>query len=196
VALEDILHSIRADTDAQIGELESAAAAEIASIAARADAESARVHGESAASLDARTDREVAGILDRARLDARRASLRAIETAYQGVVTELGELLGTVRGTAIYPDVFVRLLDEGLGVLDESSRLLVDAADEELARTVVRERGLDGLVVEVRRSTAGGLDLATEDGRVVHNTFESRLDRAEGRLRGLVARELSDREAP
>lgn len=196
MALEDILRSIRADTDGVIRELEAATAVEIASIAARADAEAQRVQREAAASRDVVAAREAARLLDRARLDARRASLRAIESAYQDVLMELRARLGTIRGSDAYPDLFRRLLDEGLGVLEDATRLAVDAADVALARAVVSERGVERLVVDVGEPTAGGLDLATEDGRAVHNTFESRFGRADGRLRCLVARELPDGEPP
>lgn len=196
MALEDILRSIRADTEAETREFEAASAAEIASIATRADAEAKRVQREAAESRGIMTAREVAQILDRARLDARRASLRAIESAYQDVLMELRSRLGTIRGTEGYPDVFRRLLDEGLGVLEDATRLSVDAADIALAQEVVSERGAERILVEVGEPTAGGLDLATEDGRVVRNTFESRFGRADGRLRCLVARELPDEETP
>ena len=151
---------------------------------------------QAAGSRDLVAAREAARLLDCARLDARRTSLRAIESAYQDVLIELRARLGAIRGSDAYPDVFRRLLDEGLGVLEDATRLTVDAADVALARAAVGERGASQLVVEVGESSAGGLDLATDDGRVVRNTFESRFARADGRLRCLVARELPDGEAP
>lgn len=195
MALEDILRSIRADTDAQIREIEAATAAEVASIAARADAEATRVEGAAAASRDGATAREVARTLDLAHLDARRDRRRAIEDAYQDALVDVRTALAAVRGTEAHTVVFRRLLDESLGVLGDATRLSVDDADVEIARAAAHAAGAEQLVVESRGSTVGGLDLATDDGRVVHNTFESRLIRADGRLRCLVSDALSEDDA-
>ncbi len=195
MALDDILRAIRADTDAEIRNSHTASAAEATAIAEAAEAEAERVERDASASLDVVTDREVGHITDRAQLDARRASLGVIELAYQDALVELGARLGTIRNTGAYPDVLARLLAEGLGVLDDATRIIVDPADVELVQAMLTDFTADELAVEPGQSTAGGLDLATDDGRRLHNTFESRLARADGRLRSLVARELADGRA-
>jgi vacuolar-type H+-ATPase subunit E/Vma4 len=192
VALDDILRSIRAGADAEISELEAAGASEVAAIGARASAEALAAEHEAAMSRDRAAEQEAIRIVDRARLEARREALNAVEVAYQETLGALRVRLATVRGTDAYPDVFARLLDEALSALPLATRATVDPADGKLASGLLVERGRDDIVVEPSLTSAGGLDVWSDGARTVRNTFESRLERADGRLRGLVAAHLPD----
>lgn len=190
--LNDILRAIRADTDAQLEALEAAAAAEVAAIEARADTEAQQAEQQAARARDRHAEREASRLVDDARLEARRAMLRAVEAAYQNVLGDLRNRLAAVRHSESYPTILVGLLEEGLDVIGRTdiTQVSVDRADVDLARGLVFERLPGAVVVAAAAPCLGGLDLATDDGRVVRNTFESRLARADDRLRGLVAEQL------
>lgn len=190
MALDDILRSIRAGADAEVRELEAACTNEVAAIAARAETEAITAEQDAATSRDRATEREVSRIIDRARLEARRAALDAVEVAYQESLDAVRVRLGTIRTTDVYPSIFARLLDEALGVIPTAQRVSVDPADLELARAVLADRGLAGIAVEPTATCTGGIDLSTDHDRTVRNTFESRLEQADGRLRRLVATRL------
>lgn len=192
MALDDILRSIRAGADAEVRQLEAAGANEIAAIVARADAEGLEAEREATMSRDRGADREAIRIVDRARLEARREALSAVEVAYQESLDALRARLGTIRGTDAYPRIVAHLLGEALRVLPLATRASVDPADIELATDLLVQRGRDEIAVEPTLSCAGGLDLSADHERTVRNTFESRLERADGRLRGLVAAHLPD----
>ena len=191
--LDGILVTIRGEAARERQNLVDAGAAEVTAIKAAAAEQAAEAQRAAATSLDAAADREVARIVNRARLEATRNTITEVETAYQEVLETLRVRLGAVGGTARYRDVVARLLDEGLDVLPDATTVGVDLADVELVRSVLAERERDLLVVEATRSCLGGVVLATDDGRVVKNTFDSRLDRADRRLRRLVADRIPER---
>lgn len=190
MALDDILRSIRAGADAEVRELEAACTNEVAAIVTRAETEAITAEQEAATSRDRATDREVSRIIDRARLEARRAALDAVEVAYQESLAAVRVRLETIRTTDVYPSIFTRLLDEALGVIPTAQRVSVDPADLELARALLAERDRADIAVEPTATCAGGVDVSTDHDRTVRNTFESRLERADGRLRRLVATRL------
>jgi vacuolar-type H+-ATPase subunit E/Vma4 len=192
MALDDILRSIRAGADAEVHELEAACTNEVAAIVARAETEAIAAEQDAATSRRRGAERDASRIIDRARLEARRVALDAVEVAYQESLDAVRIRLGTVRTTGVYPLIFARLLDEALAVIPGAQRVSVDPADVELAHTLLAERQLPHIAVEPMLTCAGGLDVATDHDRTVRNTFESRLEQADGRLRRLVAAQLPD----
>jgi V/A-type H+-transporting ATPase subunit E len=192
MALDDILRSIRAGADAEVRELEATCASEVAAIVARAEADATAVEQDAAASRQHGTEREASRLIDRARLEARRAALDAVEVAYQESIEALRVPLGTIRDTCAYPMIFAGLLDEALGVIPAARRVSVDPVDLELAQALLAERDLADVAVEPTSTCDGGLDLSTDHDRTVRNTLESRLEQADGRLRQLVAARLPD----
>ena len=189
---DGILRAIRTDTDTRLREIADATAAEVAVITSRAEAAAGEAETAATNALDLTTDRQVASIVDRARLDARRARLRSIESAYQTTLDAVRARLGGVRATAAYREIVAALLDEALRVVPDPERAVVDAADTGLVRVLLDERVLGCAVVASHTPRLGGLDLEAADGRVVRNTFDARLDRADVRLRALVAGHLPD----
>ncbi|MDH3754681.1 MAG: V-type ATP synthase subunit E [Acidimicrobiia bacterium] len=193
--LDDILTAIRSEADAEIREIRASCAAEVAALAAEADEQALEAERAAAASRDLAADREVARIVNRAALEATRKMMSAVEIAYQEALDALRVRLGAVRDTAEYPDILARLLDEVLDVLPDATGVLVDPADTELVGSLLVERDRRGLAVETASTCLGGVELVTDDGRAVRNTFESRLQRADGRLRRLVAQHIPDRDS-
>ncbi len=192
MALDDILRSIRTSSDAQVRELEVACTDQIAAIVARAETEAIAAEHDAATSRESVAERETARIVDRARLEARREALGAVEVAYQESLDALRVRLGTIRATDEYPLIFARLLEEALRVIPHPQRVSIDPADLELARAMLAERDLADIAVEPTTTCAGGLDVSTDHDRTVRNTFESRLEQADGRLRRLVVARLPD----
>ncbi|MDH3298918.1 MAG: V-type ATP synthase subunit E [Acidimicrobiia bacterium] len=195
MALDAILASIESDGENVIGELEDTAARRVAALEDKARAEATRVEQDAAAGRSRVAEQEAARLVDRARLEARRASLEAVETAYQEALVDLRTRLSSLRGTGSYPTILARLLDEALSLLPDATRVDVDPADVELVESLLAERDRAGVEVTASSPRWGGLELRTADGRVLHNTFESRLERADRLLRQLVAGQLSDEGA-
>ncbi|MDH3294348.1 MAG: V-type ATP synthase subunit E family protein [Acidimicrobiia bacterium] len=192
MALDGILATIGSDGDSVVRELEDTATRRVAALADKARAEAIRVEQETAASRNRIAEQEAARLVDRARLEARRASLDAVETAYQEALADLRIRLSSLRGAGSYPVILARLLDEGLSLLPDATGVDVDPADVELMGSLLAERGRSEVEVVTTSSRSGGLDLLAADGRLLRNTFESRLGRADRQLRQLVAEQLAD----
>ena len=192
MALDDILATIESDGDVAIRELEDTAARRVAEFADKARAEAIRAEQEATPSRNRVDEQEAARLVDRARLEVRRASLDAVDTAYQEALVDLRARLSSLRRAGSYPAILAPLLDEALSLLPDATRVDVDPADVELVRSLLAERDQARVEVVATSPLSGGLDLFTADGRVLHNTFESRLERSDRLLRQLVARQLSD----
>lgn len=187
MAVDDILAAIRAETDAEIERVRARAAGEVETILARGRDEAAAAEERTAAARDAAATRDAERIVNRARLTADRRLWAAAEEIYQDLVGEVRVRLAALWGTLRYRDLFGRLLDECLAVLPDASPVLVDPQDEALVRGLPVVAGSGGTTVEASLRTMGGLEVATDDGRFVRNTFESRLERADIHLRLLAA---------
>ncbi len=192
MALDAILATIESDAGTVIGELEDTAARRANELADKARIEATRVEQEAATSRSRGAEQEAARLVDRARLESRRASLDAVESAYQEALADLRIRLSSLRGAGSYQAILGGLLDEALSLLPDATRVDVDPADVELVKSLLAERDRAGVEVVATSSRSGGLDLMTADGRLLHNTFESRLERADPMLRQLVAVQLSD----
>lgn len=194
MALEDILTAIRSETEGEIQEIRDTCDEEVAAVRAEARDHAAEAEGIGARSRDLAADREVARIVNRAALRADQELKRSVELAYQEILDTLRARLGSIRGTSDYRVAMARLLDEGLDVLPDATAVRVDPMDVELAQALLSERDREDLVIEESLTSDGGLDVVTDDGRAVLNTFEVRLERADGRLRRLAAEQLPDRD--
>ena len=109
---------------------------------------------------------------------------RAIRDVFDAALTGLAG----VRARSDYPAIFRALADEALAGVEGEFELLVDAADVDLARQYLGERGA---VADVKTdiSTTGGLIVVTERGTVLRrNTLEDRLDK----LRGLAQADVAE----
>jgi len=188
VGLEDILAAIRADTDAEVADVLALARGEVSTIEAQA-----RIDGERAAADILRTAEDSARteadqIVIRARTAVQRRLALAGEDEYRRTLDRLREELRDLRSTPRYRAVLDALLDEALGRLPQASVVLVDPRDTSLAADLVGGRDGPAPRVEGSLATMGGVSVATDDGRSVHNTFEVRMERADGVLRTIATR--------
>jgi vacuolar-type H+-ATPase subunit E/Vma4 len=165
-----------------------------------------------AALLEAETREEAARIVDAARVEARALEERAVQAGEAGLQREaeqrralarlaaagamreareaaFGEFLAGVRARlealregSEYPSLLRALIRESSAALPAATVLRVDPRDERLAASLVRDLDLALDVVAVL-DTAGGVELASGDGRTVRNTLEERLANAEPPLR-------------
>lgn len=188
MALDDILAAITAEADAEITRVDQAAREKVEAIRRRAEEEANRAEAAASSVLDDDAKRARAQVVNRARLAVERRVSATAEEIYQELMEEVEQRLAGVRSRPDYPELFRRLFDECRAILDDGRLIRIDPADEALARTVLEQAGSDGFVVDSGLASAGGLELATADGRRrVQNTFESRTWRADRALRSLAA---------
>lgn len=188
MALDDILAAITAEADAEITRVDQAAREKVEAIRRRAEEEANRAEAAASSVLDDDAKRARAQVVNRARLAVERRVSATAEEIYQELMEEVEQRLAEVRSRPDYPELFRRLFDECRAILDDGRLIRIDPADEALAHKVLEQAGSDGFVVDSGLASAGGLELATADGRRrVQNTFESRTWRADRALRSLAA---------
>jgi V/A-type H+-transporting ATPase subunit E len=194
MALEELLASLETEAAEETARLGAATQLEADQILAEARAEARALRertcreGEDEALEEA--ERRRAG----ARLKAAAALREAHEEAFQAFVEDVRAHLAGVRERPGYPAVLGALVQEALAALPAASSLRVDPRDEAAARKLLGEVDVS-LELETALETAGGVDLASGDGRTVRNTLEERLENAEPALRVLHGGLLADREA-
>ncbi len=191
MALADILAALDAEADEEIARVTAQTSEHFERL--RHETRELASSAEQAASsaLDDEAERRRAQIVNRARLVVERRVSAAIEEIYQELLRGVSRRLAEVRDQPDYEGLFRRLLDECRAVLPDGRVVRVDPADEAVCRRVLASEGCDGLVVETSLQSAGGLELATADGRrAVWNTFESRVWRADRALRSVAAAEV------
>lgn len=186
MGLADILAAIERDGDERVREIEAGAAQKAAALVDHAVAEAAARRTSAAHALDDRTRREVDRIINQARLAADREMRAARESLYREGREMMLRRLEEQRLGAGYGALLQRLLEEGLAVLPTARFVRCDPRDSDLVETMLETLRRPELSVQPELSTIGGLDVATNDGRAVRNSFEARLAKAEPHLRRLA----------
>jgi len=196
MGLEDILAAIRTDTDAEIAEVRARAGDEVSSIEAKAriDGEAAAAAILEAAERAARTEADQ--IVLRARSTVEHRLMEAVEDEYQQTLAHLRDVLSKIRGTSRYRAVLHVLLEEALHRLPDATMVSVDPADVSLINELLGERDSPKLDIETSTGCISGVTVSTDDGRSVHNTFEIRIERADGLFRAIAGQYLTVAESP
>ena len=186
MALADLLRVIEADAAAERARADHKAALEAAAIVERARREARALAAELAAAPEpaARADAERARAL--ARLDAARAVRVEREDAFSSLRAGVRSELGALRASGGYPALFRALLTEARAALPAAAELRIDRRDLDLATPLAR-----GLRVDPTLDTSGGIELASDDGRIIRNTVEERLANADLLLRSRFVRRLA-----
>lgn len=181
MGLQDILETIRLESEDTAAHLIADAEAEAERTLARARDLAADEERRLAGSRDDRLRNERARVLSRGFLEAAEARRGAREEVYQAAVDRLIERLGEVRRSARYPELLGSLLDEAVATMPDARTILVDSGDSQLAERMLIDRRLD-TTVETGDIPLGGLMLAAP-GKTIDNRLATRLERAESHLR-------------
>jgi V/A-type H+-transporting ATPase subunit E len=186
MALDDLLRAIESDAAAERARAERETASQATAIVQRARQQAGELEAELSATpeAEARAEAETARAL--ARLEASGAVRAAQEEAFASLLTRIRAELAALRDTGLYPELFRALLAESRAALPAARRLRVDRRDLDLATPLA-----GGLQVDPALDTWGGVELGSDDGRIVRNTVEERLANAELVLRRRFAQRLA-----
>ena len=192
MALGEILQAIERDAADRISEIENEAERRSSIVIEQAEGEAAHRREIAAHAMDNRTTREVDRIVNQAHLIADRTMRAARESLYSEAREMMLKRLAEQRVGAGYPALVERLLDEALAVLPTARFVRCDPRDAELIESTLQRMRRPELAVQPELTTIGGLDVSTNDGRAIRNTFEARLAKAEPHLRRLAAEALPE----
>jgi V/A-type H+-transporting ATPase subunit E len=187
MALSDLLAGLKAEAAAEDARLDVETRAEATRIAAAAHDEARILQKQTLRVVDDELRREAETRRARARLAAAAAVRQAREEAFQAFLAEVRRRLEAVRVSPSYPRVLRALLRESLTALPAAAVLRVDPRDERMAADLLAELGAK-LEIAGMLETAGGVELARGEDRVVRNTVEERFANAEPALRLLFGR--------
>ena len=190
--LADLLQAIEAEADEELVRLERETATEAEELVESARSEARALSAELAAAPEPAARREAERATALARLDAAAGLREAREEAFASVLDGVRAELSTLRHSGRYPELLRALVAESRAALPAAAVLRVDPRDAELARPLA-----GGLRLESELETWGGVELGSDDGRIVRNTLEERLANAEPLLRlGFADRLARSAESP
>lgn len=192
MALEKLLASLETEAAAEAAQLEAETEQEAARILEGARAEALALAEQVARSGEEELRQEAEQRRAAARLEAAAALREARERAFQEFLAEVRARLADLRGLPGYPATLRALVRESLAALPTAATVRVDPRDEALVRELLDELGTEAEVSTTLES-AGGVELATADGRTARNTIEERLENAEQELRLLFGELLAGR---
>jgi vacuolar-type H+-ATPase subunit E/Vma4 len=190
MALGDLLAGLEAEAASDRARREAETRQEADRIVEAARAEARALQEQAALASERELEQEVEQRRAQARLSVAAAVREAREEAFREFVAEVRVRLAALRDGAEYPSVLRALIRESTTALATGSMLRVDPRDERLATDLARELGAELNVVAVLE-TAGGVELASADGRTVRNTVEERLANTEPALRLLFGEALA-----
>jgi V/A-type H+-transporting ATPase subunit E len=191
MALDDLLRAIEADAAAERARADRETASEATAIVQQARRQANELEAELSATPEAEARAEAERARALARLDASGALRSAQEEAFASLLAGIRADLAAVRDTSGYPQLFHSLLAESRAALPAARRLRVDRRDLDLATPLA-----GGLDIDPALDTWGGVELASDDGRIVRNTVEERLANAELLLRRRFAQWLATTPDP
>jgi len=187
MALSDLLAGLKAEAADEDARLTAETRAEVTRIDAAAQGEARILHEEALRVVEDELRGEAETRRARARLAAAATVRQAREEAFHEFLTAVRRRLEAVRESPSYPTVLRALLRESLRALPAAAVLRVDPRDERLAADLLGELGAE-LEIAATLETAGGVELARGEDRVVRNTVEERFANAEPALRLLFGR--------
>ncbi|MGD2101099.1 MAG: V-type ATP synthase subunit E [Acidimicrobiia bacterium] len=187
MALNEILETIRSESEETVSSVVASAHVEAEETLDRARAVAAGEKRRLSRAFDDRARQERSRILSRAHLEAAQERRAAREQIYLEALEGARQRLGEVRSSPEYEAVLGKLLDEAVAVLPNAGVVAVDPADVELMQHILDARDLD-LEIATRQAPLGGVTVRTER-RGVDNMVATRLQRADEHLR-YIAGEL------
>ena len=193
MALSNLLAGLEAEAAAEAARVEAETRVEADRLVEAARAEARALQEQAARAGESELEREAEQRRARARLEVAAMLREAREEAFQGLLAEVRAQLLSLRERADYSAVLSELIRESLAALPAASIMRVDPRYESLTAELLRELGAE-LDVATTLETAGGVELATGDGRTARNTIEERLTNAEPALRLLLGEMLAGRE--
>ncbi|MEN6341239.1 MAG: V-type ATP synthase subunit E family protein [Methanospirillum sp.] len=190
MAYEELIHSMEADAQLRVLEVQEGARGEIEEKREAARRQAAEIRERLLADAARRIEVERHQRLYRAREETKAGLARVREEYLRHAIELAGGRLGALRGADGYAGVLESLTREALEALGEpGARVRVDRRDEGAARAIVQDLPGQPLLIP-DLDIAGGVIVESADGRIrVDNTFASRLARAGEVYR----RELYDR---
>jgi V/A-type H+/Na+-transporting ATPase subunit E len=187
MALSDLLAGLKAEAAAEDARLDAETRAEAARIDAAAHDEARLLQEQALRVAEDELRGEAETRRARARLAAAAAVRQAREEAFHEFLGEVSRRLDAIRESPSYPTVLRALLRESLTALPAAAVLRVDPRDEPMAADLLAELGAK-LEIAGTLETAGGVELARGEDRVVRNTVEERFANGEPALRLLFGR--------
>ena len=186
MGVETIVEAIGSEAAAQVAAIEAERDRTIDRIVADAKARADAERQKWTDSRNEEAERKRAGIVNRARLEADRRLAEVREELFQRALDRVRGMLEELTTEPRYEEIFRALYAEAAKIVsDEDATVLVRPEDRERAERLIAERNGEGSV-EAALSCMGGLDIETDDGRCVRNTFDSRLALSERGLRSLA----------
>jgi vacuolar-type H+-ATPase subunit E/Vma4 len=187
MALSDLLAGLKEEAAGEEAQLDAETRAEVARIAAAAHDEAQQLDERALRAAEEEFRVAAEALRANARLAAAAAVREAREAAFHELLAEVRRRLESVRESSAYPAVLRALLHESVTALPAATVLHVDTRDERMAADLLAEHGAK-LQIAGTLETAGGVELACGEDRVVRNTVEERFTNAEPALRLLFGR--------
>lgn len=124
--------------------------------------------------------------------EVKTATSHVKEQLLQDAFEAAAEVLSGIRSEPEYAALFERLLTEAVReVRGQEFIFRIDPRDRDLCNRIIQDHQLSGIIKPDLQS-AGGLVVCSSDERImVHNTIESRLDRAKDVYRMDILQELT-----
>lgn len=187
MALEDIFRALDEQADKECDDILATARAQAEAIKADAEEQAAGICTACVEHTESAMQRKAAKQVNAARLEGKKKVAAVKEAAVSDSFAKAAEKLASARTLPAYPGVFRALVEEATAGLTGEMVLLVDPADEALARQVLGELGVDA-EVKADLSTTGGVAVLTGNGRIMRrNTFEDRLEKVSHSIQSEVA---------
>ena len=187
MALEDIFRALEEQAQKEREDILSAARAQADAIAEDAAEQAEGICTGCVEKTDASARLKAAKALNAARLESKKKVAAVKDVAVGDSFEAAAERLATIRGTDRYAEVFRALTEEAISGVEGETVLLVDPADEDLAKRTLSDLGVE---VEVRPelATSGGVVVLLGGGRIQRrNTFEDRLEKVRQTAQSEVA---------
>lgn len=181
MALQDILATIRTESEETAAQLIAEARAEEDRMLSRGREEADEEERRLAGSEDDRIRSERARALSQSHLEAARGRRMAREQVYARAIAGVTRRLSAIRASAEYEPLMASLLEEAVAALPGATSVRVDPDDAEVMRRVLESKGVS-LGVETEPTPLGGLVLVAP-GTMVDNRLATRLERADDQLR-------------
>jgi len=193
-SLEDLKRKLREEAESKARMIVSEALSEAEKIVKEAEEEWVKKAESERSKILEQAREEADRILSEARIKAKIIVAEAKNNLLLNLLNAVEKALADRNGIDVEKSL-KRLLEEALNYVENPVRVTVDPRDVEVARELLKRKGLVNVEIKTSDEILGGVIVESADGKRIDNSYKTRLENAKKIVARMLAEALRSTES-
>jgi len=193
-SLEDLKRKLREEAESKARMIVSEALSEAEKIIKKAEEEWVKKAESERSKILEQAREEADRILSEARIKAKIILVEAKNNLLLNILNTVEKALADRNGVDVEKSL-EKLLEEALNYVENPVRVIVDPRDAEIARELLKRKGLVNVEIKASDGILGGVIVESADGKRIDNSYKTRLENAKRIISRMLAEALRSTES-